>query len=200
LPPNNEFGRPYQSNINGNLCGPEKAKLRRIMHNEGGLGASEFHDRRADPALVQALSVGMDHPRGFRRECEAVRRALPRADVEEAAVQQGIAADPPGQVPEHENLLPAYRQPQPLGTHAVVRKPLLLREGANIRNTLADTAGTYADSGFIYQAFARPGYFDGHYANIGAWMVYDACCGMGIREDRSLVISNQSRFVPRFFE
>jgi hypothetical protein len=30
--------------------------------------------------------------------------------------------------------------------------------------------------------------------------VHDACCGMGIREDRSLVISNQSRFVPHFFE
>lgn len=107
--------------------------------------------------------------------------------------------------PEHENLLPAYREPEPLGNCAVVRKPLLGREGANIRitedgKTLAETAGTYADSGFIYQAFARPGYFDGYYANIGAWMVHDACCGMGIREDRSLVISNQSRFVPHFFE
>jgi glutathionylspermidine synthase len=86
-----------------------------------------------------------------------------------------------------------------------VRKPLLGREGANIRitedgRTLAETTGTYADSGFIYQAFARPGYFDDHYANIGAWMVHDACCGMGVREDRSLVISNQSRFVPHFFE
>jgi glutathionylspermidine synthase len=55
-------------------------------------------------------------------------------------------------------------------------------------------------TGFIYQAFAQPGCFDGHYANIGAWMVDDSCCGMGIREDRSLVISNQSRFVPHFFE
>jgi glutathionylspermidine synthase len=26
-------------------------------------------------------------------------------------------------------------------------------------------------SGALYQAFARPGYFDGHYADIGAWMV-----------------------------
>jgi glutathionylspermidine synthase len=107
--------------------------------------------------------------------------------------------------PEHENLLPAYREPEPLGEQAAVRKPLLGREGNNIRITedgkiLADTAGTYADSGYIYQAFARPGYFDGYYANIGAWMVHDACCGMGVREDRSLVISNRSRFVPHFFE
>ena len=35
-----------------------------------------------------------------------------------------------------------------------------------------------------YQAFARSGYFDGYYANIGAWMVHDACCGLGIREDQ----------------
>jgi glutathionylspermidine synthase len=58
-------------------------------------------------------------------------------------------------------------------------------------------------SGLSYSAFAAaafPGYFDDHYANIGAWMVHDACCGMGVREDRSLVISNQSRFVPHFFE
>src|SRR5262249_52560854 len=77
--------------------------------------------------------------------------------------------------PEHENLLPAYREPEPLGNAAVVRKPVLGREGANIRitedgKTLAETAGTYDDSGFIYQAFARPGYFDGYHANIGAWM------------------------------
>ena len=86
-----------------------------------------------------------------------------------------------------------------------MRKPLLGREGANISitedgRTIADTAGAYADSGFIYQAFAHPAQFDRYYANIGAWMVHDSCCGMGIREDRSLVISNQSRFVPHFFE
>jgi glutathionylspermidine synthase len=107
--------------------------------------------------------------------------------------------------PEHENLLPAYREPGPLGDRAVVRKPLLGREGANIRitgdgGTLAETGGTYADSGFIYQAYMPPGRFDGYHANLGAWMVADKCCGMGIREDRSLVISNRSRFVPHVFE
>ena len=61
--------------------------------------------------------------------------------------------------PEHQNLLPAYREPGPLGDRAIVRKPLLGREGANIRiadngRTLAETGGSYADSGFIYQAFA----------------------------------------------
>ena len=102
-------------------------------------------------------------------------------------------------------MLLAYREPAPLGDRSVVRKPLLGREGANILitengSTLAETGGAYADSGFIYQAFAQSGCFDGHYANIGAWMVDDSCCGMGLREDRSLVISNQSRFVPHFFE
>jgi len=107
--------------------------------------------------------------------------------------------------PEHPNLLPAYREPEPLGDRAIVRKPLLGREGANISitdkgRTLAETGGTYGDSGFIYQAFAEPAGFDGHNAVLGAWMVGDASCGLGIREDRSLVISNQSRFVPHFFE
>jgi glutathionylspermidine synthase len=107
--------------------------------------------------------------------------------------------------PEHPNLLPAYREPEPLGDRAVVRKPLLGREGANIAitdkgRTLAETGGTYGDGGFVYQAFAEPARFDGHNAVLGAWMVGDASCGMGIREDRSLVISNLSRFAPHFFE
>ena len=42
--PKQRIWAPYQSNNNGNLCGPEKAKPRRIMHDKGGLGASEFHD------------------------------------------------------------------------------------------------------------------------------------------------------------
>src|SRR5271169_3741076 len=55
--------------------------------------------RRADPDPVQALSVGMDHARRFWCQRQAVWRALPRADVEDAAVEQRIAADPLGHVP-----------------------------------------------------------------------------------------------------
>src|SRR5215475_4597885 len=63
--------------------------------------------------------------------------------------------------PEHENLLPAFRDPAPLAGRRVVRKPVLGREGANIRiadgdRTLIETGGAYADSGYIYQEFAEP--------------------------------------------
>ena len=107
--------------------------------------------------------------------------------------------------PEHENLLPAYRDPAPLAGLPAVRKPTLGREGANIQITdgsriLTETRGAYGDGDYIFQAFAEAPCFDGNYANIGAWMVHDTCCGMGIREDDSLIVGNRSRFVPHFFE
>ena len=42
----------------------------------------------ADPVAVQALPLGMDHARRFWRQRQALRRAIPRADVEDAAVEQ----------------------------------------------------------------------------------------------------------------
>jgi Glutathionylspermidine synthase preATP-grasp len=117
-----------------------------------------------------------------------------------------FTGDPRGAAGMAGFILPAF-QAISLGiiVLVVIIKPLLGREGANISitesgRTIADTAGSYAESGFIYQAYARPGCFDGHYVNIGAWMVADSCYGMGVREDRSPVISNQGRFVPHFFE
>jgi glutathionylspermidine synthase len=37
---------------------------------------------------------------------------------------------------------------------------------------------------------------DGRYPVLGSWIVHDVACGMGIREDDSLVTRNTSRFVP----
>ena len=107
--------------------------------------------------------------------------------------------------PEHENLLPAYRDPAPLAGSPMVRKPVLGREGANIRitdgaQTLIESEGAYGDGDYIFQAFAAAPSFDGNYANIGVWMIHDTCRGMGVREDDSLIVSNRSRFVPHFFE
>ena len=110
-----------------------------------------------------------------------------------------------GMFPEHENLLPSFRDPAPLAGKPSVRKPALGREGANIRITdgsavLAESDGTYAGSGFIYQAFVEPPSFDGNFANLGAWMIGDECHGVGVREDDTLIMANRSRFVPHFFE
>jgi glutathionylspermidine synthase len=106
--------------------------------------------------------------------------------------------------PEHPNLLPAFRDPAPLAGKPMVRKALLGREGANVRitsgdQTLIETQGDYADSGYIYQAYAPPPVFDGNYANLGAWMIGDECHGMGVREDATLIVAAQSRFVPHIF-
>jgi glutathionylspermidine synthase len=108
--------------------------------------------------------------------------------------------------PEHENLLPAFREPSPLQGKPMVRKPLLGREGNNIGiydpagHVLAETDGRYAEGSFVYQAYAEPPEFSGCRANLGVWMVHDEACGMGVREDNGLIISNSSRFVPHTFD
>jgi glutathionylspermidine synthase len=107
--------------------------------------------------------------------------------------------------PEHENLLPAYRSPERLAGERVVRKAMLGREGANIRisdgdKVVLETGGDYGEEGYVYQGFAEAPCIEGNYTTIGAWMIGDECHGMGVREDRSLIITNNSRFVPHYFE
>jgi len=100
--------------------------------------------------------------------------------------------------PEHQNLLPASWDPLP-GRY--VRKPALGREGANITildngHCLAATTGAYSDGEFIYQQFHETPRFDGRTMVVGSWMVNGYACGIGIREDDSLITTNTSRFVP----
>jgi glutathionylspermidine synthase len=105
--------------------------------------------------------------------------------------------------PDHPNLLPAYFEPDKLGER-YVRKPLYSREGANVeihgpRGVFAQP-GTYGAEGYIYQAYAPLPEFDGNYPVIGTWIVDDAPCGMGIREDKTPVTRNTSRFIPHYFD
>jgi glutathionylspermidine synthase len=107
--------------------------------------------------------------------------------------------------PEHENLLPAYTGPDVLRGRKMVRKALLGREGANIRisdgdHILLETSGAYGAEGYVYQAFAEVPQSDGNYVTLGAWMVGDACHGLGLREDTTPIITNRSRFVPHYFD
>ncbi len=99
-------------------------------------------------------------------------------------------------------LLPAFRDPAHL-TGDYVRKPILSREGANValrRNAGAMiTQGTYGKEGYVYQAFTPLCETDGNYAVIGSWIIGDQPAGIGIREDRSAVTSNASRFLPHYF-
>ena len=103
----------------------------------------------------------------------------------------------------HPNLLPAWFHDMtraPLCNDYVL-KPLLSREGANIhvfkdhREVFA-SAGSYGDEGFIGQALCPPPFVDGQGPVCGVWIVGNMCCGLGMREDKTPVTSNASRFVP----
>lgn len=82
-----------------------------------------------------------------------------------------------------------------------VRKPLFSREGANIDIATAageriSTPGPYGDGPGILQAYHPLPCFDGNYPLVGSWIVADRACGMGVREDATLVTQDTSRFVP----
>lgn len=102
--------------------------------------------------------------------------------------------------PDSPFLLPASFDPLTDGSY--VKKPVLAREGANIEVVIGgrpalSTEGPYQGGPYVYQALAtqlKP--HDGRYPVIGSWVVNGEACGMGIREDDSLVTQNTSRFVP----
>ena len=54
----------------------------------------------------------------------------------------------------------------------------------------------YGEEGHIRQALHPITRFAGNYPIIGAWMVDAEPAGIGIREDRSRVTKNLSRFIP----
>ncbi|MDZ4373877.1 MAG: glutathionylspermidine synthase family protein [Phenylobacterium sp.] len=108
----------------------------------------------------------------------------------------------------HPNLLPAFFEDDPrvaeLG-RSYVRKPLFSREGANIELVQEGRRAKVLDQGYgaeghIRQALHVITPFEGNYPVIGAWIVGDEPAGVGIREDRSRVTRNLSRFVPHVIQ
>jgi glutathionylspermidine synthase len=106
----------------------------------------------------------------------------------------------------HPNLLPAYfAGEQPADLESYVLKPLLGREGANVKlvicgRTVEETEGDYGAEGFVAQACAPTPCFDGYFPVMGVWMVDHEACGLGIREDKSWITGNTSLFTPHWFE
>ncbi|MBN9117856.1 MAG: glutathionylspermidine synthase family protein, partial [Planctomycetes bacterium] len=99
-------------------------------------------------------------------------------------------------------LLPASFDPIPDGSY--VKKPIHAREGSNIELVIGGKVVQTTDGPYkgpcIYQSYAaqlRP--HDGRYPVIGSWIVNGESCGMGIREDASMITGNTSRFVPHQF-
>lgn len=100
--------------------------------------------------------------------------------------------------PDHPNLLWASAEAPARGSY--VEKPILAREGANVRivrkdRPVAESAGPYAGGAKIYQQLYDLPAFDGRYPMLGAWIVDGEPAGLGIRED-GLITGNLARFVP----
>ncbi|MDP4267415.1 MAG: glutathionylspermidine synthase family protein [Bacteroidota bacterium] len=100
-------------------------------------------------------------------------------------------------------LLPSYFEKNYLSNYVI--KPILSREGANIRifknDILIDsTDGEYGEEGFVYQQLAELNNYDNNYPVIGSWVIGQEPAGIGIRESNGLITNNMSRFVPHFIE
>ena len=104
----------------------------------------------------------------------------------------------------HPNLLPCYFEDEAPGDdlgHHIVKKPVFSREGANIsilkngqQTNFVD--GPYDDSGYILQQYHPLPEFAGSHTLIGSWVIGDRAAGIGIREDRSIITKDSSRFLP----
>jgi glutathionylspermidine synthase len=85
-----------------------------------------------------------------------------------------------------------------------VRKPILSREGASVsiykEGAMIETAQNteYAEHPRILQAYQSLPQFDGFRPVVGAWIVGETCAGIGLREDRSRITQDLSRFKPHF--
>ncbi len=106
--------------------------------------------------------------------------------------------------PDHPNLLPTYLTEDARLDGNFVAKPILAREGANIRyvrghETLAQTPGTYAASPMVYQQAMDLPTFDGQSVVVCSWSVGEDAAGMILRESRERIVTNDSRVVPHYF-
>ena len=110
--------------------------------------------------------------------------------------------------PNHPNLLPAFfesKNDQNLKS-GWFRKPIFSREGANIDMRLTSgelivSDGPYTDSPHIIQSIAPLPYFENAgYPLIGSWVVGDRACGIGIREDDTLITRDTARFIPHIID
>ena len=85
-----------------------------------------------------------------------------------------------------------------------VRKPILSREGASVSifrsgEVVEQSKNTdYAEHPRIIQAYAPLPQFDGFRPVVGAWIIGQACAGIGMREDRSRITQDLSRFKPHY--
>jgi glutathionylspermidine synthase len=138
---------------------------------------------------------------------------VPRADVQfiepawkTVLSNKGLMPLLWGMYEGHPNLLPAYFEDDPaaaelIDTGRYVRKPMLSRQGANVEivkdgQTYYKSDGPYSDDAHIIQGFYPLPEHNGNYPLIGCWLVASKAVGLCIREDKTLVTSKDSLFVP----
>ncbi|TRD18929.1 glutathionylspermidine synthase family protein [Palleronia caenipelagi] len=108
--------------------------------------------------------------------------------------------------PGHPNLLPAVFADQDASDlgDTVVEKPIFSREGAGVRirggvsEESSDT--TYDDHPKILQAYAPLPRFGEDHTVCGVWLIGTEAQGLGLREDRSRITQDTSRFRPHYIE
>lgn len=104
--------------------------------------------------------------------------------------------------PDHPNLLPTYSDEGCLPGDRVV-KPLYSREGGNVRimrgGEVISSGGSYGREGTICQQYRPLPCFGGNYPVVGSWVIGGEPAGIGIREDRTEITTNTSRFIPHYF-
>ena len=112
--------------------------------------------------------------------------------------------------PNHPLLVETHHfDPQQKLSGKWVKKPILAREGANIR-VLQDGQDQGAASGsFYFDDYDKYGYvvqkwvdtplFAGQLPTLGLWMVGHQCAGMSIREDCYDIIGNDAHFAAHYF-
>jgi glutathionylspermidine synthase len=116
----------------------------------------------------------------------------------------------------HPNLLPAFFEDEigsdeslvarssGLLARAHVRKPLFSREGCSVRiveeGLVTEEAEDrrYDENPVIVQAYHPLPVFGGSRPVLGAWIVGGKCEGLCIREDRTRISSDMSRFKPHY--
>jgi glutathionylspermidine synthase len=101
--------------------------------------------------------------------------------------------------PRHPNLLKASFAPF---SGEYVSKPFWSREGSNVKihahSGLIQSGGNYGNQPLIYQEYYRLPDFAGNHPIIGSWIIGEEAAGIGIREDKSRITGDLSRFVPHY--
>ncbi|MHA3978999.1 glutathionylspermidine synthase family protein [Halovulum sp. GXIMD14794] len=121
-----------------------------------------------------------------------------------AFFEQEVGAAMAGQGSVATHVAEAFVRAETQLAAAHVRKPILSREGASVsiheggRMTEEAQNTEYAEHPRIIQAYAPLPQFDGFRPVIGAWIVGESCAGIGIREDRSRITQDLSRFKPHY--